>query len=195
MPLSVLSAFLVFISITAFTPGPNNILAMSAGIQRGFRGSLPILAGICCGFFGVMLLCCLLVTSLSVLSERFVSVIKYAGCLYIAFLAWKVAFARPAEGEQQARAGFWAGCILQFVNIKVIIYGMTAYSGFILPYDDSALTLIAAMCVLTLFGSAGTVAWALAGSLLQRFFRAHARLVNAVMGVLLLACIGPLLFG
>lgn len=195
MPPSILSAFLVFMCITAFTPGPNNILAMSAGIRLGFRKSLPILAGICCGFFGVMLVCCLLTASLTSLSARFVDVMKYAGCLYIAFLAWKIAFAKSEDGTGEARKGFLAGCILQFVNIKVIIYGMTAYSGFILPYDGSPAALFAAMCVLTLFGSAGTVVWAVMGSLLQRFFRAYARIVNAVMALLLLACLVPLLFG
>lgn len=195
MPSAVLSAFLVFMCITAFTPGPNNILAMSAGIRLGFRKSLPVLAGICCGFWGVMLLCCLLTASLTSLSARFVDVMKYASCLYIAFLAWKIAFTKSEDGTAEARTGFLAGCILQFVNIKVIIYGMTAYSGFILPYDDSLATRIAAVGVLTFFGSTGTVVWALTGALLQRFFRAYARVINTVMALLLLACVVPLLFG
>ncbi len=120
---------------------------------------------------------------------------KYIGCLYIIWLAWKVAMAKPAEKENSnAKIGFATGFILQFVNIKIVIYGMTAYSGFVLPYHESILALLAAMCVLTVIGSAGTVVWALAGSILQRFFHRYARLSNAVMGVMLLACVIPLVF-
>ena len=44
MPASVLSAFFVFTFITAITPGPNNILALTTGGRAGFRGSIPVLA-------------------------------------------------------------------------------------------------------------------------------------------------------
>ncbi len=195
MPSSVISAFLAFTFITAFTPGPNNILALSTGTRYGFRGSTPILTGICSGFFCVMLLCCVLVFSLASLSARFIAVMKYVGCLYIVWLAWKIATARPEEeGNPKPGTGFMTGFILQFINVKIIIYGLTAFSGFILPYHESIPALLAELCVLTLIGSAGTVAWAFAGSILQRFFRRHARLSNAIMAVMLLGCVVPLAF-
>ena len=40
MPASVLSAFFVFTFITAITPGPNNILALTTGGRAGFRACL-----------------------------------------------------------------------------------------------------------------------------------------------------------
>ena len=57
MPASVLSAFFVFTFITAITPGPNNILALTTGGRAGFMGSIPVLAGIYGGFFCVMAIC------------------------------------------------------------------------------------------------------------------------------------------
>ena len=57
MTASSLSAFLAFTLITAFTPGPNTILSLSTGVQRGFRGSVPVLLGIGAGFLCVMFLC------------------------------------------------------------------------------------------------------------------------------------------
>jgi cysteine/O-acetylserine efflux protein len=117
MPPSVLSAFLVFTFITAFTPGPNNILALSVGSRCGLKGSAPVLAGICSGFFCVMLLCGVLVFSLSSLSEQFIEIMKYVGCLYIVWLTWKIATARQKEEENPNSAtGFMTGFILQFVN-------------------------------------------------------------------------------
>ena len=33
--------FLTYAVVTAATPGPNNILSMSNGSRKGFRGALP----------------------------------------------------------------------------------------------------------------------------------------------------------
>lgn len=189
MPASILSAFLLFAFIAAFTPGPNTILALSMGTRHGFRGCFRLLAGICCGFFCVMLLCGILTFSVSTLSASCIRIMKYVGCLYIVWLAWKVFSARTEqENASSADAGFTAAFLLQFLNIKVVIYGMTAYSAFLLPWYDAAVTLPAGALVLTLIGSAGTVAWAGAGSVLRHFFLRHARLANTLMAVLLLGC-------
>ena len=195
MPPSVLSAFLVFTCITALTPGPNTLLSLSTGIQRGFKGSVPTLAGICAGFFCVMFLCCTVIFSLSSVSATLIRVVRYAGCAYIVWLAWCIAVQKPVdETWPQPGADFLKGFMLQFVNVKIFIYGMTAYSGFILPHDDSILALVAGMVTLTAIGSAGTVCWALAGAVLQRFFRQHARVLNLIMALLLLGCVIPLAF-
>lgn len=183
-----MSAFVVFIVVTAITPGPNTILALSTGSRRGFRGSLPVLAGICAGFFCVMSICAFLSFSFSVLSPLFVSGMQYIGCIYILWLAWKVATARISEKNDTPGTGFASGFILQFVNVKIMIYGMTSYSVFILPYDDSLFMLFGGVCILSLVGSAGTVIWAFAGAMLQHVFQKHARLMNALMGMLLLGC-------
>ena len=189
----LLPAFLAFTFITAFTPGPNNILALSTGVQRGFRKALPVILGICAGFLCVMLLCGILVFSLSSLSPAFMTAMKYAGCLYIVWLAWHIVASKDGQSAERPGADFMTGCILQFVNVKIMIYGMTAFSGFIFPWHRSLATLLAGMVVLTLIGAAGVVTWAIAGAALQRFFRDHATLMNAVMALLLLACLIPML--
>lgn len=195
MPLSIVSAFLVFTFITAFTPGPNSILALSVGVNYGFRKSIPILAGICSGFSCIMLICCVLVYSISSLSEQFIIFMKYIGCIYIIWLSWKIATTKSNRGEDiNTRVTFINGFILQFLNIKIIIYGMTAYSGFILPYYNTILPLFASICILTLIGSAGTVSWAFAGSILQKFFHYHAKIINFIMAGMLLNSIIPLVF-
>ena len=86
MPASILSAFLLFAFIAAFTPGPNTILALSMGTRHGFRGCFRLLAGICCGFFCGMVLCGILTFSISTLSASFIRLMKYVGCLYIVWL-------------------------------------------------------------------------------------------------------------
>ena len=54
---TLLSAFWTYTLITAMTPGPNNILALSSATTHGFRQSTRVLAGMSLGFLIVMLLC------------------------------------------------------------------------------------------------------------------------------------------
>ena len=195
MTAAILSAFLTFAFITAFTPGPNNILALTSGSRYGFRGSASIIAGICSGFLCVMVICGLTAYSLSVLSDRMITVMRYVGCAYIIWLAWKVATASTADGPApEAKAGFLSAFFLQFVNINIIIYGLAAFSGFVFPYYDSYMAVVWYVLILTIIGSAGVVAWALMGSALQRFYARYARGANVVMGGMLVGCGVSLLF-
>ena len=49
--------FLAYVVVTTFTPGPNNIMAMSNAMHHGYRRTLGFLAGMTAGFFLVMLAC------------------------------------------------------------------------------------------------------------------------------------------
>ena len=74
------------------------------------------------------------------------------------------------------------------MNVKIIVYAMTAFSGFIFPSHHDAAGLLLGGLALALMGSVGTFSWALAGAILKRFLQRHARAANAVMGVLLAGC-------
>ena len=43
-------AFVVFAAVMFFTPGPNNVMLLSSGLNYGFRRTLPHVAGIVIGF-------------------------------------------------------------------------------------------------------------------------------------------------
>ena len=81
-----------------------------------------------------------------------------------------------------------AGTVMQFVNIKVILYGITALSSFILPYSRSLFTILWAILMLSLAGFLGTSCWALFGSLFQSFFERYRKPMNLVMALLPVYC-------
>ena len=70
---TLLSAFWTYTLITAMTPGPNNILALSSATTHGFRQSTRVLAGMSLGFLIVMLLCVGISFSLAVIDNRYQS--------------------------------------------------------------------------------------------------------------------------
>ena len=67
------------------------------------------------------------------------------------------------------------------------------YTGYVLPAGSGALFPIQPF-VLTLFGTAGFLTWAVAGGLLQSFLRRHTRAFNGAMAAVLALCALDLLF-
>ena len=65
-------AFLSYAIITTFTPGPNNIIAMSNAGRYGFKKSLFFNAGVSTGFFILFSLCSFFSALLfSIMPEKF----------------------------------------------------------------------------------------------------------------------------
>jgi len=74
------------------------------------------------------------------------------------------------------------------VNPKVILYGITIFSTFIVPYYQSAGVLAGFALLLALVGFVSTCTWSLFGSVFQKFLVKNDRLFNGVMALLLLFC-------
>ena len=83
----------------------------------------------------------------------------------------QIAKSKPATGTPSAEpVGFWASLGLQFVNVKIILYGITALSTFVLPVTREPVWLISVSLLLAAIGALGNLCWALAGHLFQRLF-------------------------
>jgi threonine/homoserine/homoserine lactone efflux protein len=105
------------------------------------------------------------------------------------YLAWKIWKSDPdIQMEDKKSSSFLSGCLLQFVNPKIIIYGITAMSSYILPVFQAPLALLGFILVLSLTGFSGTVCWALFGSVFAKAFKAHRKLLNGIMAILLIYC-------
>ena len=82
-------AVLFFAFSTTITPGPNNIMMLSSGVNYGVKASLPHFFGIC---FGFPLMVLLVGLGFGVVFERFPQLhiwIKVIGVLYLLWLAFK----------------------------------------------------------------------------------------------------------
>lgn len=116
--------------------------------------------------------------------------LTWVGAAYILWLAWHIATSPVSNAEGGARPlGFWPGFLLQFVNIKVILFGLTALSTFVLPHTQDSLRVMGVSLVLATIGAAGNWFWALAGHLLQSRFRRHGRSINGLLAALLVYCV------
>ncbi|KLU65794.1 cysteine/O-acetylserine efflux protein [Desulfosporosinus acididurans] len=188
------TAFLSYVVITTFTPGPNNIMSMSNASRYGFKKSIFFNIGIFFGFFTIIALCSTFSVTLFRLLPSIKPIMAFIGAVYILWLAWKTYKSdHHSEGnsdsnDKKKTNTFQAGFLLQFVNPKVILYGITTVSTFIVPYYRSVVVLAIFSAILASVGFIATCCWSLFGSVFQKLLVQNQKIINIVMALLLLYC-------
>ncbi len=192
------AAFCSYVILTAITPGPNNIMSMSNAAKYGFRRSFPFNVGVWLGFLFVVACCALFSSLLYELIPAIKPWMLALGSLYILWLAWSIWRDKP-HAEKKRRLSstttVFAGAVLQLVNVKGILYGLTAMSSFVLPYYRELPAVALFSLMLATVGFLCTLLWALCGSVFERFFKKYSKLVNGVMALLLVWCAYSMLSG
>ncbi len=184
--MSVLS-FLLYVFITSFTPGPNNIMAMLFANKYGFKKTMRFCFGVGTGFFVIMLLA----SYFNLLLHNFIPKIELPmmilGAGYMLYLALKIITSKNSENDDDAGKynSFLAGMLLQFVNPKGVLYGITVVGTFILPYHTSNVSLLLFSLFLGVVGFMSTSSWSLFGSMFQTFLTKYRNQFNVVMALLL----------
>ncbi len=198
MTLSWFLALLMFILVAGFTPGPNNIIAMSIGFNHGYRKVLPHVAGVTVGFPVMLILIGLVLKPIMQEYEQIFMLLKYASIAYIIYIAYHVATQEPSiDGlsSDKKPIGFWQSVAFQWINPKawagalatVTLYMPKGYytQGVYIAALLSAVTIIAAIS-----------AWAIMGKGIKGFLShpKQVRVFNVVMALLLLLSVGMMLF-
>jgi cysteine/O-acetylserine efflux protein len=185
--------FLIYVMVTTFTPGPNNIMAMTNAMRDGYRRTLNFLLGVFAGFLVVMLVCGLLNVILVSLLPQMQLWLNILGVAYLVYLAVHTILSKPVAGRPTENLPlktdlntFKAGVLMQFLNLKLILYGITVYAMFITPVFHQPISASLFAPVLALIGLVATAGWALGGAVFRTFYQTHYRLFNFAMGGLLL---------
>ena len=184
------AVFLSYVFVTTFTPGPNNIMSMSYASRNGFKKTLPFIIGVCVGFLILMSLCNVFSVALYNIIPSIKPFMNIIGASYILFLAWKTFKSKPFNENNKdcGKKGYLTGVILQFVNPKAILYGITIASSFIVPYYTSISILGGFSIFLATITFVAVSSWALFGSLFQKLFAKHYKMINIIMSALLVYC-------
>lgn len=180
------TAFLSYIIITSITPGPSNLLMMNEARKFGFKRSLPFNIGILSGFIILGILTSLLTTSLYKWMPMIEPYFKVVGAIYLLYLAWKIAFSKGGKDEGiDNQSSFFSGLFFQILNVKSILYFLTAMSTFVLPYSSSNSTILFFMSLTIVIGCVALLLWAAFGSAFKKIFSKYNRTINIVMCLLL----------
>lgn len=193
MPGYVLINFFIYALINSFTPGPGNILALNTVSRYGIKKGRPLFLGIFAGYYSVQILCAVIVYGLGSTIPGVLTVIKYLGAVYILWLAVSIASSKlePAINEQSS--SFFKGFLLQFANVKVYLFGMTALSLYVVDYFNTFQAMLAFVLTIATIGTIATATWIGMGALIQKFYQRHFRLINIVLALMLLECVYSIL--
>ena len=180
-------SFLVFVFVTSFTPGPNNIMAMAFANKHGLKKTINFCFGVGFGFFVIILFC----LTFNLLLIDLMPIIEFPltlfGVGYMLYLAFKILTSKESDGKNEKRNThfFLIGALLQFINPKAILYGITVVSTFILPYFSSTSSYLVLSVFLGIVGILSTFTWSLFGSIFQTLLVKYRKPFNIIMAILL----------
>lgn len=121
------------------------------------------------------------------------SVMKYVGAAYILYLAIHIAISRPSENGAEHSASFWKGFLLQFVNVKIYLFGITALTGYITDYSTNLWVLVFFELVIATIGTIATSSWIAAGMAIQKVYLRYYRIINIILALTMLECVYSML--
>lgn len=189
MPGYVLVNFFIYAIINAFTPGPGNILALNTVTNFGWKKGRRLFFGIFAGYYVVQIICAFFVYGIGAFLPKALTIMKYIGADYILWLAIHIAVSKPEQTDNAGSASFMKGFLLQFVNIKIYMFGITALTGFVTPYSTSLLVLLGFELLIATIGTIATMTWIGMGLLIQKVYLKHYRFINIILSLTLLECI------
>ena len=193
MPGYVLGNFFIYSVINAFTPGPGNILALNTVTNYGYKKGRPLYWGIFAGYYVVQVICAVFVFGVSAFLPDVLSIMKYIGAAYILWLAIHIAISKPIAIAVEKSASFLKGFLLQFVNVKIYLFGITALTGYITDYSASLWVLLLFEIIIATIGTIATLTWVGMGVLIQNAYQKYYRVINIILALTLLECVYSML--
>lgn len=194
------STLVVFAVTSFFTPGPNNVMLLTSGVNHGFRRTVPHMAGVTIGYAVMTVLVAVGLGSLFHAHPRIHDVVEVVGVAYLLYLAHRIATAPVDHGIDAGGAAtaakpfsFLQGAAFQWVNAKGWVMVVSVVSIWV-PEGEGAVFWIALIFVVFLLtGLGSTVTWTALGAGIARFMRAPWRLraFNLTMAGLLVASLWP----
>lgn len=198
MPLSLdtLFALSLFSIISSITPGPNNIMVLSSGVNFGLRRSMPHILGISLGFFVLCMACGMGLGSLLLQFPSLHTTLKMLAAMYLLYLAYKIASSRSLSHAAESSQPFslMQAAMFQWVNPKGWMMAISAMILYTIPEQPFYSTLWVSI-IFGLLCFPCILIWCLFGTLLRQFLSDPQRLkyFNICMGLLLISCIYPML--
>lgn len=182
----------VFATAAIFTPGPNNIMLMSAGASFGVRPVVPHMLGIVVGFGAVLTLAC---AGLATLFTRYPQVhqaLRFVGAAYLLYLAWRVATSVSIDARRASRPlRFTEAAGFQFANPKGVMVAATVATTFMSVGGNAWLETSLIVGVFLTMTALSVVVWTLFGTAIGRLLhsRRSRRIFNLVMAAALVASV------
>lgn len=196
MPLDTFAALVLFAFTTSITPGPNNMMLFTSGVNFGFRRTIPHMLGIGAGFLSLLLAVGLGLGALLHTVPALYTALKFAGGAYLLWIAWKIGSSRSlSEGKTSAAPmSFLSAAAFQWINPKAWVMAVTAMATYTNP-DLYVVSVLIVGLAFALVNVPSVSTWAGFGSALRDWLSDPVRLkwFNITMALLLVLSLWPML--
>jgi threonine/homoserine/homoserine lactone efflux protein len=195
--MELILAITLFAFSSGITPGPNNIMLMTSGVNFGIKPSLPHLAGICLGFPCMVLAIGMGLSSVFQAYPVLHLIIKVLGVSYLLYLSWLIArSSNKMEGKQLSQPfSFIQAAAFQWVNPKGWIMAVGAIATFTVQTADMTPQVLTIATVFLCVAFPCAMVWLTFGVALKRLLKnqRQQKIFNVTMALLLVASILPMI--
>ncbi|WP_067709373.1 MULTISPECIES: LysE family translocator [unclassified Erwinia] len=174
-------SFFSYVTVMSITPGPNNLLLATSGVNFGIRRTLPMMLGIMVGCAIQTVITGLLLEGLLQWMGTVRMPLTLMGCAYLFWLSWKIFRAGVPELHEKARPmTLLGGALFQAVNPKAWL--MATNVALMYTANSGILAVMIGFMALNL---PCILVWAALGDRLGKHLQVawKLRLFNTIMGL------------
>ena len=182
----------LFWFVTAYTPGPNNVVASYSGFNFGIKKTIPHILGVTLGFTSLVIFLTIGLINIFKLFPLIQVVIKYLGTLFLLYLAYKIASATNSEETKKENpVKFIETFLFQYLNPKGVMVAIIVVSTYVELGENYISYATQVVLLAFLFSSTSITLWTFIGKFLRKFATndKFIKYFNYVMSVLLLLSI------
>lgn len=165
------------------TPGPNNLIALTTGVNYGFKRAVPFTFGVVVGFNLLLALVGFGIGGIIAENAEIMAILSYIGIAFICYMGYKIAVA-PTEikNADDKNPGFIHGMFLQIVNPKAWTACLGGIAAFNIAGNTQGILLYMVISIFSVLFCVGV--WAYGGSKITRYLQdeKNHRRFNIVMG-------------
>ena len=160
----------LFWFVTAYTPGPNNVVASYSGFNFGVKKTIPHILGVTLGFTSLVIFLSVGLINVFKLFPLIQIIIKYLGTLFLIYLAYKIAFSKTSDDTTKENpVKFIETFLFQYLNPKGVTVAIVVVSTYV-ELGENYLNYATQVILLAfLFSITSITLWTLIGKFLRKF--------------------------
>ncbi|KGX84006.1 LysE family translocator [Pontibacillus marinus] len=197
MSMTLLFSFLGAAILLTLMPGPDNLFVLAQSISQNKKAGIMTTLGLCTGILVHTTAAALGISAIVYQSTLAFTIVKYAGAIYLLYLAWGALREKDAsfDIEEQAHIGYGKlyrrGVLMNVLNPKVSLFFLALFPQFLdtspdawsIPFQMIVLGFIFMVQAFLIFSGVSIFAEIVRGWLMR--FPSLGKRINVIKGFLL----------
>ena len=160
----------LFWFVTAYTPGPNNVVASYSGFNFGIKKTLPHIFGVTFGFTSLVLFLSIGLINVFKLFPIIQIVMRYLGTIFLIYLSYKIAFSGTSnETKKENPVKFFETFLFQYLNPKGVTVAIIVVSTYVELGENYLNYATQIVALAFLFSVTSITLWTFVGKFLRKF--------------------------